>query len=112
MSEDTVTRAYLMNVIYKKYGYSRAESADLVDTVIEEINKGLEEENEVKISSFGTFKVRQKKQRVGRNPKTKKEVPISARKVVSFYASNLLKKNINDAPQTEQSEYGASNKSA
>lgn len=97
MQEDTVTRAYLTDIIYKKYGYSRAESADLVYAVLEEINTGLEEDKEVKISSFGTFKVRQKKQRVGRNPKTKQEVPISARNVVSFYVSNLLKKRINES---------------
>lgn len=96
MSDDTVTRAFLMNVVHSKLGYSRAESADLVDTVISELIDGLIEDEEAKISSFGTFKVRQKKQRVGRNPKTKQEVPISARKVVSFYASNLLKKMINE----------------
>lgn len=96
MNDETVTRAHLMNVVHKKFGYSRAESSDVVDSIIEEMNKALETDGEVKISSFGTFKVRQKKQRVGRNPKTKEEVPISARNVISFYASNLLKKNINN----------------
>jgi integration host factor subunit alpha len=63
--------------------------------VLDEVNNALVENNEVKISSFGTFRVKSKKARVGRNPKTKKEVPITARKVVSFYVSNILKKRIN-----------------
>ena len=92
---DTVTRAYLAESLYKKFGFSRAESSDLVDAVIEEIIQGIKNEDEVKISSFGTFKVKKKKERVGRNPKTKEEVPVTARKVVSFYVSNILKKRIN-----------------
>lgn len=96
MQEDTVTRAYLTDSIYRKLGFSKAECADLVDSVINEMNNGLKNNEEVKISSFGTFKVRDKKARLGRNPKTKKEVPITARKVVSFYVSNLLKKSINN----------------
>lgn len=96
MIEETITRAYLTDAIHNKLGYSRAESADLVDTVLDEINLALKNEGEVKISSFGTFKVKTKKERIGRNPKTKEEVPISARKVVSFYISNLLKKRINN----------------
>jgi integration host factor subunit alpha len=94
-NNDTVTRAYLAETIHKNFGYSRAESADLVDAVIEEVITGLEKDHEVKISSFGTFKVKSKKERIGRNPKTKKEVPVSARKVASFYVSNILKKLIN-----------------
>lgn len=96
MSEDTVTRAYLTDVIHQKFGYSRAESADFIDAILEEINQSLVNESEVKISSFGTFKVRQKKPRIGRNPKTKEEIPISARNVVSFYVSNILKNRINE----------------
>jgi integration host factor subunit alpha len=94
--EETVTRAYLAEALYKKFGYSRAESAELVDAVIEEVIIGMEKEDEVKISSFGTFKVKKKKERIGRNPKTKKEVPVTARNVVSFYVSNILKKRINN----------------
>lgn len=93
---ETVTRAYLAEALYKKFGYSRAESSDLVDAVIEEVILGIKNEDEVKISSFGTFKVKKKNQRIGRNPKTKEEVPVTARKVVSFYVSNILKKQIND----------------
>lgn len=94
-NEETVTRAYLTESVYRKLGFSRAECSDLVDAVLDEINNSLVENGEVKISSFGTFKVKSKKARVGRNPKTKEEVPISARKVVSFYVSNILKKRIN-----------------
>ena len=95
METQTVTRAYLMERIFKKLGYSRAEAAEFIDCILDEMNKALSSEGAVKISSFGTFQVRQKKPRVGRNPKTKKEATISARKVVSFYASNLLKTHIN-----------------
>lgn len=96
MSKGTVTRAYLMDIIYTKLGYSRAEASEFIDAVVEEINSGLERDNEVKLASFGTFKVRKKEARVGRNPRTKIEAPISARRVVSFYTSNILKKRIND----------------
>tara|TARA_B100001564_G_C20569212_1_gene637516 strand:+ start:621 stop:917 length:297 start_codon:yes stop_codon:yes gene_type:complete len=91
----TVTRSYLMDSIYQQLGYSRAEASDFVDAVLDEVNQALHREGEIKISSFGTFRVRKKKARVGRNPKTKEEATISARNVVSFYASNLLKKRIN-----------------
>lgn len=95
INDETVTRAYLTESVYKKLGFSRAECSDLVDAVLNEVNNALVENSEVKISSFGTFRVKSKKARVGRNPKTKKEVPITARKVVSFYVSNILKKRIN-----------------
>ena len=95
MDNQTVTRSYLMESIHQKMGCSRAEAAELIDAVLQEMNKALQEEGVVKISSFGTFQVRQKKARVGRNPKTKQEAQINARKVVSFYASNLVKKQIN-----------------
>lgn len=93
--KNTVTRAYLADVIYRKIGISFAESSELVDSLFEEVIDALEQEQIVKISSFGSFQVRQKNERVGRNPKTKKEASIKPRKVVSFYASNLLKKRIN-----------------
>jgi len=99
MSDNTVTRAYLANVIRNKFGYSKEDSADLVDSVIEEIQKGLEKAGEVKISSLGTFRVYYKKERIGRNPKTKEEAIISARKVVSFHVSNSLRKRINNGTE-------------
>ncbi len=92
---ETITRADLANSIYQELGLSHAESGEIVDAVIEEILVALEKDESVKLSSFGTFKVRQKKQRVGRNPKTKKEVPISARKVITFHASNILTRRVN-----------------
>ena len=97
MDKQTVTRAYLMETIHQKLGISRSEAGEMIDTILGAVNRGLQKEREVKISSFGTFQVRLKKPRVGRNPKTKEEAPIHARHVVSFYASNLLKKRINDA---------------
>jgi integration host factor subunit alpha len=91
----TITRADIAEVVYQQLGISYAESSDLVDATIEEIVSGLARGEEVKLSSFGTFSIRSKKPRMGRNPKTKKEIPISARRVVSFHASNLLAKKIN-----------------
>ena len=91
----TLTRADLSNAVYREIGLSLSESTDLVDAVIEEISSALEKEEQVKLSSFGTFKVRSKKERVGRNPKTGVEVPISPRKVLSFNASNIMKNKVN-----------------
>ena len=80
-----------MKAVFKNVGLSRNESATLVDSVFGEILKSLINGDDVKISSFGTFVVRQKKERIGRNPKTGQEVPITARSVVTFRASNVLK---------------------
>lgn len=92
----TVTRADLSTAAYKQIGLSLQECSSLVDAVIEEISIALENGEAVKLSSFGTFSTRQKKQRIGRNPKTGVEVPISPRTVLSFNASNLLKQKVND----------------
>lgn len=91
----TLTRADLSNAVYREIGLSLSESTDLVDAVIEEVSSALEGGDVVKLSSFGTFKLRHKKQRVGRNPKTGVEVPISPRTVLSFSASNILKNKVN-----------------
>ena len=91
----TLTRADLADVVYRELGLSHAESSDIVDAVIEEIVSALEANDVVKLSSFGTFHIRNKNQRIGRNPKTKEEIPISARKVVTFHASNILMSHIN-----------------
>ena len=93
----TVTRADLSTAAYKQIGLSLQECSSLVDAVIEEISTALENGEAVKLSSFGTFSTRQKKQRIGRNPKTGVEVPISPRTVLSFNASNLLKQKVNDS---------------
>jgi integration host factor subunit alpha len=87
----TITRAQLAEAIYAEIGLSRNESAQLLETVLETISASLEAGEAVKISAFGTFAVRQKGQRVGRNPKTGVEVPIAPRKVLSFRPSQVLR---------------------
>ncbi len=91
----TLTRADLSNSVYEQIGLSLQECNALVDSVIEEVSVALEQGRSVKISSFGTFNLRNKKQRMGRNPKTGVEVPITSRTVLSFNASNLLKAKVN-----------------
>ena len=93
--DKTTTRSTLSEAVFKNVGLSRNESATLVDSVFSEILATLINGDDVKISSFGTFIVRQKKERIGRNPKTGEEVPITARSVVTFRASNVLKSKVN-----------------
>ncbi len=93
--DKTTTRSTLSEAVFKNVGLSRNESATLVDSVFTEILASLINGSDVKISSFGTFIVRQKKERIGRNPKTGEEVPITARSVVTFRASNVLKSKVN-----------------
>lgn len=95
MAGHTVTRAQLAEAVYQEIGLSHNESAELVEAVIAEISSALARGEMVKISSFGSFAVRQKGQRIGRNPKTGQEVPISPRKVLVFRASHALKDQIN-----------------
>lgn len=90
----TVTRADIAEYVYEEVGLSRSESAGFVDAVLDEISEALIEGDNVKISSFGSFSVRQKEERIGRNPKTGVEVPISPRKVLIFRASHVLKDRI------------------
>jgi len=94
MESSTVTRADLAEIVYRKVGLSRTESAQLVEMVIDEICDAITRGETVKLSSFATFQVRSKNERIGRNPKTGEEVPISPRKVVSFKASNVLKQRV------------------
>ena len=96
MAGHTVTRAQLTEAVYQEIGLSRHESSELVESVIAEISGALERGEMVKISSFGSFAVRQKGQRIGRNPKTGQEVPIKPRRVLVFRASHALKNQIND----------------
>ena len=93
--DKTTTRSTLSEAVFKNVGLSRNESSNLVDSVFSEILDSLINGDDVKISSFGTFIVRQKKERIGRNPKTGEEVPITARSVVTFRASNVLKSKVN-----------------
>ena len=91
----TLTRADLTEAVYEEVGLSRNESADLVESVLDEISGCLVEGENVKISSFGSFLVRQKNGRVGRNPKTGEEVPIDPRRVLVFRPSQVMKDRIN-----------------
>lgn len=93
----SVTRADLTEAVYQEVGLSRNESAQLVESVLEEIASTLARGESVKVSSFGTFSVRDKAERIGRNPKTGEEVPISPRRVLVFRASHVLKDRINKA---------------
>jgi len=91
----TITRADLGDAVYQTVGLSRNESAKLVEQVLDEVVDALIRGEAVKLSSFGSFMVRKKGQRIGRNPKTGQEVPILPRRVLVFRASNLLKAHIN-----------------
>ncbi len=95
MADKTLTRADLTDAIYRSLGISRNESSSFVERILEEVVTALERDETVKISSFGTFSVRQKNLRMGRNPKTGEEVPITPRRVVTFRPSHVLKDQIN-----------------
>lgn len=94
MSQKTLTRMDLSEAVFREVGLSRNESAQLVETVLEEMSSALVRGEQVKISSFGTFSVRDKAARVGRNPKTGEEVPISPRRVLTFRPSHLMKDRV------------------
>jgi integration host factor subunit alpha len=87
----------LSEAVYQEAGLSRSQSAELVDSVLYEISDALVRGETVKLSSFGNFMVRQKGERVGRNPKTGEEVPIPPRRVLVFRASQVLKSRINES---------------
>ena len=95
MSGNTITRAQLSEAVYEEVGLSRNESAILVEAVLNEMSKALIDGETVKISSFGSFAVRHKSQRMGRNPKTGEEVPILPRRVIIFKPSHVLKNRVN-----------------
>ncbi len=95
MSARTMTREDLSEAVYQEVGLSRKESAYLVESVVNEISDALVRGEMVKLPSFGSFSVRQKGQRIGRNPRTGEEVPILPRKVLVFRASHVLKNRIN-----------------
>ena len=97
MGGKTLTRADLAEAVFQKVGLPRNESADLVELVLKEIVSSLERGETVKLSSFGSFGIRDKGERIGRNPKTGQEVPITPRRVLVFRASNIMKQYINNA---------------
>lgn len=96
MTGKTLTRADLAEALVRKVGLPRNESQDLVEVILGEISSTLSRGEQVKLSSFGSFGIRQKGKRVGRNPKTGEEVPITPRRVLVFRASNIMKDKIND----------------
>ena len=96
MSEKTLTRMDLSESVFREVGLSRNESADLVESVLEKISASLVSGEQVKISSFGTFSIRQKNARVGRNPKTGEEAPIPPRRVLTFRPSHLMKERVSE----------------
>ena len=96
MAGSTITRAQLSEAVYREVGLSRNESAELLEAVLRQVSDALARGESVKISSFGSFSVRRKEQRIGRNPKTGEEVPILPRKVLVFRPSQVLKSRINE----------------
>ena len=93
-SVGTLTRADLAETINRKMGLSRAESLELVESILDHICEALTKGENVKVSGFGSFVLRDKNERIGRNPKTGIEVPITPRRVMTFRASQLLKERI------------------
>ena len=104
MEQRTITRADLGEAVFQEVGLCRNESAELVEVVLDEIAGALVRGEPVKISSFGSFAVRDKGQRIGHNPKTGQEVPILPRRVLVFRASNVLKARINNLPITDDED--------
>ncbi len=92
--QKTLTRADLAEMVYHRIGLSRTESSRLVNLVLEEILDALVEDQHVKLSSFGIFRVHKKNRRMGRNPKTGENFPIAPRRVISFRASNILRNKV------------------
>jgi len=102
MTGKTLTRADLSESVHRQIGLSRSESADLVKAILDLMSDNLIEGKSVKLSSFGTFMVRSKKGRVGRNPKTGEEVPITPRRVLVFRPSQVMKNVINGLEPGEE----------
>ena len=96
MANKTLTRMDLSEAVFREVGLSRNDAAQLVESVLTHISDALVRGEQVKISSFGTFSVRDKAARVGRNPKTGQEVPISPRRVLTFRPSHLMKDRVAD----------------
>ena len=94
MTTKTLTRMDLSEAVFREVGLSRNESSDLVETVLQSMSDALVDGESVKISSFGTFSVRDKAARIGRNPKTGEEVPIHPRRVLTFRPSHLMKDRV------------------
>ena len=94
----TLTKAELAELLFEQVGLNKREAKDMVETFFDEIRDALERGEAVKLSGFGNFQLRDKPQRPGRNPKTGEEIPISARRVVTFHASQKLKGLVDATP--------------
>jgi len=93
----STTRQSLADLVYKELGISKVEASNFIDDMFDLISFELEKKNKVKIANFGAFNIREKKQRIGRNPKTKEDKVISSRTVITFKPSKILKNKINKA---------------
>ena len=93
----TLTKAELANLLFEKVGLNKREAKEMVESLFEEVRNALEQGDSVKLSGFGNFQLREKPQRPGRNPKTGEEMPITARRVVTFHASQKLKAMVEEA---------------
>ena len=90
----TLTKAELADLLYEQVGLNKREAKDMVEAFFEEVRIALETGDSVKLSGFGNFELRKKSERPGRNPKTGEEIPITARRVVTFHASQKLKSKV------------------
>jgi integration host factor subunit alpha len=95
LGKSTMTKADIVEKVYEKIGFSKKESSELVELVFDTMKTVLERSEKIKISGFGNFVVRQKKERIGRNPQTGSQITISARKVLTFRPSQVLKAMLN-----------------
>jgi integration host factor subunit alpha len=92
----TLTKADLADMLFEQVGLNKREAKDMVEAFFEEVRRSLEAGESVKLSGFGNFELRQKSERPGRNPKTGEEIPITARRVVTFHASQKLKSKVEE----------------
>ena len=102
----TLTKAELADLLFDKVGLNKREAKDMVEAFFEEVRMSLEAGDSVKLSGFGNFQLRDKPQRPGRNPKTGEEIPITARRVVTFHASQKLKVAVEKANLHVESDQG------
>jgi integration host factor subunit alpha len=102
----TLTKAELADMLFEKVGLNKREAKDMVESFFEEIRVSLEKGDGVKLSGFGNFELRDKPERPGRNPKTGEEIPITARRVVTFHASQKLKAMVEESYQLEAANGG------
>ena len=100
----TLTKAELADLLFEKVGLNKREAKDMVESFFEEVRAALEKGDSVKLSGFGNFQLRDKPQRPGRNPKTGEEIPITARRVVTFHASQKLKAMVDKNYHGRESE--------